>query len=72
MESGNETHKDLIKVPENVKHFETKRSLNLFKKTKRYIPTGASSLMRTSSWDDYPIFMKRAKGTRMWDVDGNE
>ena len=72
MESEEETHEDILRVPERVKNYETKRSLNLFKKTKKLIPTGASSLMRTSSWDDYPIFMNKAKGTRMWDVDGNE
>ncbi|MDA8054381.1 MAG: aspartate aminotransferase family protein [Thermoplasmatales archaeon] len=72
MQSEDETHKDIISVSERVKNFDTKRSLNLFKKTKRLIPSGASSLMRTSSWDNYPIFMNRAKGSRMWDVDGNE
>ncbi|MCL4450744.1 MAG: aspartate aminotransferase family protein [Candidatus Thermoplasmatota archaeon] len=72
MQSEDETHKDIIGISGDKKNYETKRSMNLFKKTKRLIPSGASSLMRTSSWDDYPIFMNRAKGTRMWDVDGNE
>lgn len=72
MEIGDDTHKSLLSVKKGTKKFETKRSLNLFKKTKRLIPTGASSLMRTSSWDEYPLFMKRAKGSRMWDVDENE
>lgn len=72
MQSGNDASKELLTPLERVKSYDTKRSLNLFKKTKRLIPTGASSLMRTSSWDDHPLFMKSAKGTRMWDVDGNE
>ncbi|MCL4333738.1 MAG: aspartate aminotransferase family protein [Candidatus Thermoplasmatota archaeon] len=72
MQTEDETHKDVANVPERNKSYETKRSFNLFKKTKKLIPSGSSSLMRTSSWDDYPIFMNRAKGTRMWDVDGNE
>jgi glutamate-1-semialdehyde 2,1-aminomutase len=72
MQTEDETHKDVTNVPERTRSYETKRSLNLFKKTKKLIPSGSSSLMRTSSWDDYPIFMNKAKGTRMWDVDGNE
>ncbi len=29
--------------------------------------------MRTSSWDPYPLFIQRGgKGSRIWDVDGNE
>ncbi|MEM0136346.1 MAG: aspartate aminotransferase family protein [Thermoplasmatales archaeon] len=72
MQSEDETQKDILGISGGNRNYETKRSLNLFKKTKRLIPSGASSLMRTSSWDDYPIFMNRAKGTRMWDVDGNE
>ncbi len=72
MQSEDETHNDVIGISGKVKNYDTRRSYNLFKKTKKLIPSGASSLMRTSSWDDYPIFMSRAKGTRMWDVDGNE
>lgn len=72
MEMGNESNKNILETKVEARKFETTRSYNLFKKTKRLIPTGASSLMRTSSWDEYPIFMNKAKGTRMWDVDGNE
>lgn len=72
MEMGDETNKTILDVKQGTSKYETKRSLNLFKKSKRLIPTGASSLMRTSSWEEYPIFMKRGKGTRIWDVDGNE
>jgi glutamate-1-semialdehyde 2,1-aminomutase len=72
MQTEDETHKDITNISERGKNYETKRSFNLFKKTKKLIPSGSSSLMRTSSWDDYPIFMNKGKGTRIWDVDGNE
>ncbi len=71
MEMPDETDGPILEVKEVAKKYDTKRSLNLFKKSKRLIPTGASSLMRTASWDPYPIFMKKGKGTRIWDVDGN-
>lgn len=52
------------------KSFE--KSGRYFKKSRRLIPTGTSSVMRTSSWSPYPIYINRGKGTRIWDVDGNE
>lgn len=48
------------------------RSGRDFKKSKKMIPTGSSSVMRTSSWSPYPIYINKGKGTRIWDVDGNE
>ncbi|MEM3540165.1 MAG: aspartate aminotransferase family protein [Thermoplasmata archaeon] len=70
MESDENT--DLERVQEMQKKFETRRSEYLYEKSKRLIPTGASSLMRTSSWDPYPIYIKGGKGSKIWDVDGNE
>ncbi|MEM2268877.1 MAG: aspartate aminotransferase family protein, partial [Thermoplasmata archaeon] len=69
MESDENT--DLERIQEMQKKFETRRSEYLYEKSKRLIPTGASSLMRTSSWDPYPIYIKGGKGSKIWDVDGN-
>lgn len=52
------------------KSFE--RSGRSFRRSQKLIPTGSCSIMRTSSWDPYPIYINRGKGTRIWDVDGNE
>lgn len=72
MESDDDTNHKEVGIQQKVKKYETKKSMNLFKKAKKIIPTGASSLMRTSSWDPYPLYIKSGKGTRIWDVDGNE
>jgi len=72
MEESNNDSNNIVNMSEKIKNYSTKRSMNLFKKAKKLIPTGASSLMRTSSWDPYPIYIKGGKGTRIWDVDGNQ
>lgn len=72
MESEDDTDHKEVGIQQKVKKYETKKSMNLFKKAKKLIPTGSSSLMRTSSWDPYPLYIKSGKGTRIWDVDGNE
>jgi 4-aminobutyrate aminotransferase-like enzyme len=48
----------------------TRRSLELFEKTKPLIPTGHVGGM----WYQlpYPVLLERGKGSRVWDVDGNE
>ena len=48
----------------------TKRSAKAFETAKRYIPFGVNSNYRVL--DPYPIYVHRAKGSRLWDVDGNE
>ncbi|MCL4412363.1 MAG: aspartate aminotransferase family protein [Candidatus Thermoplasmatota archaeon] len=72
MDSENGTDPRVVGIQQKARKYDTKRSMNLFKKTKRIIPTGASSLMRTSSWDPYPLYINKGKGTRIWDADGNE
>jgi glutamate-1-semialdehyde 2,1-aminomutase len=72
METGNDADQKIIGMQERVRKYETKKSMNLYKRTKKLIPTGSSSLMRTSSWDPYPLYIKGGKGSRIWDVDGNE
>ncbi|WP_456455543.1 glutamate-1-semialdehyde 2,1-aminomutase [Thermovibrio sp.] len=52
---------------------EVKRSKELFEEAKRYIPGGVNSPVRAfKSVGDVPRFIERAKGSHIWDVDGNE
>ena len=48
----------------------TPRSLELLRRTKPLIPTGHAGGM----WYQlpYPVLLERGKGSRIWDVDGNE
>jgi len=48
----------------------TRRSLELLERTKPLIPTGHGGGM----WYQlpYPVLLERGKGSRIWDVDGNE
>jgi len=48
----------------------TLTSKNLYEEAKELIPGGVGSGFRF--FEPYPFFIKRAKGSRMWDVDGNE
>ena len=46
------------------------RSSELFEKAKKLIPGGVNSPVR--AFPPYPFFTKKAKGSHIWDVDGNE
>jgi len=46
------------------------KSEELFEKAKRLIPGGVNSPVR--AFQPYPFFTERAKGSRIFDVDGNE
>ena len=48
----------------------TKKSAKAFETAKRYMPFGVNSNYRLL--DPYPLYVHRAKGSRIWDVDGNE
>jgi len=49
------------------------RSKALFEEAKKYIPGGVNSPVRAfKSVGDIPRFIERAKGSHIWDVDGNE
>ncbi len=48
----------------------TKKSAKAFEAAKKNIPFGVNSNYRLL--DPYPIYVHRAKGSRIWDVDGNE
>jgi glutamate-1-semialdehyde 2,1-aminomutase len=49
-----------------------KKSAKLFEEGKKYIPNASSSLIRVASYDPCPPFIKKGKGTRIWDEDDNE
>jgi len=45
-------------------------SFNLFKENKVIMPFGVSSNYRF--FEPYPLYIRKGKGARIWDVDGNE
>ena len=47
----------------------TRRSAKTFEAAKRHIPSGVSSNYRLI--DPYPLYVRRARGSKIWDVDGN-
>lgn len=49
---------------------QTRRSLEFYERASRVLPLGVSSNFRT--YEPYPIYVERAAGSRMWDVDGRE
>ena len=53
--------------------FSTEQSKRLFERTKRVLIDGGSSPSRGPvNYGEYPIFIKRGQGSRLYDVDGNE
>src|SRR5580700_10163629 len=49
------------------------KSESLFAEALRYIPGGVNSPVRAfRAVGGQPFFVERAKGARIWDVDGNE
>jgi glutamate-1-semialdehyde 2,1-aminomutase len=51
----------------------TKKSQNLFKEAKIYIPGGVNSPVRAfKSVGGDPLFITRGEGAKFWDADGNE
>ncbi|WP_233437666.1 aspartate aminotransferase family protein [Candidatus Korarchaeum cryptofilum] len=67
------SHMRLDKVPASELELFKKRtpkSGEIFEEVSGMVPFGVNSNYRYA--DPYPIYMKRAKGSRIWDVDGNE
>ncbi len=53
--------------------FCTKKSEQLYQRTLRVLIEGSSSSSRgPANYGEYPIFMKRGQGSRLYDVDDNE
>lgn len=52
---------------------DTAGSRRLFERAARVMVEGGSSPSRgPANYGDYPLFIERAAGSRLWDVDGNE
>lgn len=52
---------------------DTQKSISSFEQAKEHIPGGVNSPVRAfKSVDSQPLFISKAKGSRVWDVDGNE
>ncbi|HEY7515228.1 MAG TPA: aminotransferase class III-fold pyridoxal phosphate-dependent enzyme, partial [Vicinamibacteria bacterium] len=47
---------------------QNRESLAMYERAEKILPLGVSSNFRT--YDPYPIYIQRAEGSRMWDVDG--
>ena len=51
----------------------TNKSKQLFEEAKKYIPGGVNSPVRAfNSVGGDPLFITKGKGSKFWDVDGNE
>src|SRR5438034_493728 len=48
----------------------TKKSARAWESAKRHIPFGVNSNYRVV--DPYPMYVRKARGSRLWDVDGNQ
>lgn len=54
-------------------HVFSEKSKLLYERTKRVLIEGSSSSSRgPENYGEYPIFMKRGAGSRLYDVDGNQ
>lgn len=51
---------------------KTNRSKELFDKAKESILGGVASSLHKSEYEQYPIYIERGKGSKLYDVDGNE
>ncbi len=48
----------------------TKKSSEMYKEARRYLAGGVPGGARYRR--PYPLYMKEARGSRIWDIDGNE
>jgi glutamate-1-semialdehyde 2,1-aminomutase len=51
-------------------HAQNKKSKQYYERAEKILPLGVSSNFRT--YEPYPLYMERAAGSKMWDVDGRE
>lgn len=51
---------------------ELRRSEAIYEEAKTILPVGASSNVRIYKHEPFPIIFDHGKGSRVWDVDGNE
>jgi len=50
----------------------TAKSKELFEKAKKMFVGGVASSLHKTEYDEYPIYIESAKGSKVYDVDGNE
>lgn len=50
----------------------TEKSAKLFERAKKSLSGGLSSDVQKGGWQEYPIYMSHGKGSKVYDVDGNE
>ena len=63
---------DNFKKKSVTKMVEIEKSKEMFEIAKELTPGGVHSNVRWSRIDPHPIYYAKAKGSRIWDVDGNE
>ena len=56
----------------NPSTYSTLQSQRLFEKSKALIPGGVNSVRAFGAVGGSPVFMEHAKGTYLYDVDGNQ
>jgi glutamate-1-semialdehyde 2,1-aminomutase len=60
-------------TPQATRAFSTETSRHLYERSTKVLIEGSSSSSRGPvNYGQYPIYMKRARGARLYDVDGNE
>lgn len=59
-----------LEVEKSLYFGRTPRSLKLWEEASKIIPGGITANVKF--YEPYPIFMKRARGSKLYDVDGNE
>lgn len=55
-----------------MKQFNTEKSKALFQEISTYLVDGVSSSFHKSADEEYPICMEYGKGSKLYDIDGNE
>jgi glutamate-1-semialdehyde 2,1-aminomutase len=48
------------------------RSIELYQQAKRFFVGGVASSLHKAKTDEHPIYIERGKGSKVWDIDGNE
>jgi glutamate-1-semialdehyde 2,1-aminomutase len=61
---------EIEKTEEKIYEEKTAKSRELWERAKKVFPGGVTYAIRF--FKPYPVYISRAKGTRIWDVDGNE
>lgn len=55
-----------------MKTYRTEKSRELFEKAKHSLVGGVASSIHKGAWQEYPLYIERGKGSKIYDVDGNE